>query len=377
MPKRALKTAIVSTQQGLCALTETPLSPDLALMDTDRILPKASGGIYTRDNTRVVDPVAHLDRHGNLRERETSLDELKSHFDDRRQVMKLLLKENNQILAYERRVDKPHPKTLAFLRAHLEPVQARLAEIDKDIVKAVRGYDDPLAKAALAVPGMGPITVTALAVYVDFFKKVCSTCHKPLADDAIVSKPKLKRKPLEGIDSESGRARKPSHQNDPYRHYCTCPPATVTLVDAASTPSSLWKYVGLHAPSYDRYVDGETSGGNKTLRTVLWNTANVMVKMGDNCAYREVYDRTKQRLALSEKITKSRNTQGRLIECAWKDTKPSHRHGAALRAIMKHVLADYWMVGRTLYGMSTRPLYVQEVLGHTHIISPRERGWKY
>jgi hypothetical protein len=94
-------------------------------------------------------------------------------------------------------------------------------------------------------------------------------------------------------------------------------------------------------------------------------------------AYREVYDRTKLRLSVSEKVVKTRNTQGHLVESAWKDTKPSHRHGAALRAVMKHILADYWLVGRTLLNLSTVPLYAEAMLGHTHIIDPEARGWKF
>lgn len=284
MSKRALKNNIAVDQAGICALSNTPLPPDLALVDTDRISPKVDGGIYTADNTRIVLPVAHMERHGTLRNRESSLDELKSLFDDRVQMMKLLLKENNQLLAYERRTDNPHPETLEFLKAHLIPVQRRLAEIDKQISQCVKSYNDPFVKVCLAVPGLGPITVTALTVYIDLNK--------------------------------------------------------------AATPSALWKYVGIHTSSHERYTKGEAGGGNKTLRTVLWNAANVMMKMSDS-PYREVYDRVKIRLSISEKIVKTRNTQGHLVECAWKETKPSHRHGAALRAIIKHLLADYWMVGRT------------------------------
>ncbi len=312
--KRALKTTIAAQQQNVCALSGADLAvADIALMDTDRITPKADGGIYATANTRVVDPIAHLGRHGNLRTREAALDNLKSIFDDRVQVMRLTLKINNQLLAYERRTDNPHPTTATFLTESLVPIQARLHAIDKQIEFALKEYPDALAQAALKVPGLGPITVAALSVYIDMTK--------------------------------------------------------------AATPSALWKYVGLDCASHERYQKGTKGGGNKTLRTVLWNTANTLMKMGDRSAYRIVYDRTKARLAESEKIVKTRNTEGRLVECAWKDTKPSHRHGAALRAVVKHLLADYWMVGRTLAGLSTVPLYAEHMLGHTHIVSPAERGW--
>jgi transposase len=311
--KAALKTRIAAAQNGLCALTDAPLDLPVSLVDTDRIEPKANGGTYDHDdNVRIVLPRAHMARHGILRERETTLDELKALFDDRVQIMRLQLKINNQLLAYERRTDTAHPDTAAFLTEQLVPIHARLMQIDKSIERALKAYPDPVSRAAMRVKGLGPITVAALAVYVDLEK--------------------------------------------------------------AATPSALWKYVGLHCASHQRYTKGEAGGGNKTLRTVLWNSANVMMKLGDG-GYREVYDRTKARLAGSEKVVQTRNTQGKMVEAMWKDTKPSHRHGAALRAIIKHLLADYWLVGRTLKGLPTTPLYAESLLGHTHIIAPQERGW--
>jgi hypothetical protein len=87
----------------------------------------------------------------------------------------------------------------------------------------------------------------------------------------------------------------------------------------------------------------------------------------------------KRRLEHSELTVDSYNTKGVLIkDVMWKDAKPSHRHGAALRAVAKHFLADYWFVGRTLLGLPTNDLYVKEHLGHqSAIIDPKTRGWKY
>lgn len=315
MSKSALKTAIAIEQEGVDPLTGEILSLDPRLNDTDRKRAKAKGGTYDqRSNVRVLVPRSHMERHGTLRTREEQLEFLKSTFDDRVQVMKLYLKINNQLLAYQRRVDHEHPATSAFLAAQLEPVGSRLAELDKAVEHAIKAYDHPLVLAALTVPGLGPITVSALTVYVDLAK--------------------------------------------------------------AATPSALWKYCGLHCASHERYTRGEASGGNKTLRTVLWNAANVMVRLGEG-GYREVYDRTKARLEQSEKAVQTRNTQGHLVESTWRETKPCHRHGAALRAVMKHLLADYWLVGRTLAGLPTVPLYAESLLGHTHVIAPSERGWKF
>ena len=314
MSKEVLKQNLAPTQANLCAISGVPLRDDPSLLDTDRIFERFKGGEYTLENTRIVTPRAHMERHGNLRERPEWMDELKSIMDDRRQTMKLKQKMENQLLAYERYTDEPNPSTVEFLTESVDPLKKRLAKIDRKVEKHMRQSEDPLVKAALGVRKCGPITMAGMIFYVDLEK--------------------------------------------------------------AQSASALWSYAGLHTASHQRYQKGKAGGGNKTLRTMLWNMANSMVKDMD-CPYREVYDRTKDRLAESEKITKTRNTAGDWIECAWKDTKPSHRHGAALRAVMKHFLADYWFVGRELRGLSTRPLYVEEQLGHTGIVKPAERGWEW
>jgi len=316
MSKLQLKETIVPTQDYICPLTGDILDPTRPdLIDTDRIAERAKdGGTYALPNVRIVTPRGHMERHGTLRERTDWLDVLKSSMDSRSQTMKLKMKINNQLLAYERLTDEPNPDDIAFLNDSLAPVQKRLDTIDRTITKHMKTATDPLVTAALGVPSCGPITVAGLVTYVDLEK--------------------------------------------------------------ANSASALWSYAGLHRASHERYSKGETSGGNKTLRTMLWNMANSMMK-NRNCPYREVYDRTKTRLEASEKIVKSRTNQGKLVEVMWKDTMKSHRHHAAIRAIMKHFLADYWMVGRTLADLSTRPLYVQEQLGHTGIIAPADRGWIY
>lgn len=312
MSKVQIKERIGAHQQNLCALSGQALGIHPSLIDTDRINERFNGGTYTDENTRIVEPRAHMARHGTLREREEWLETLKSLMDDRAQTMKLFNKINNQLLAYRRRTDHAHPETERYLMGSLQPHADHLKAVDRSVTSHLKAGDDPLIDSALGVKSVGPITVAGLLTYVDLEK--------------------------------------------------------------AGSASALWAYTGLHRASHDRYTKGETSGGNKTLRTIIWNTANSMTK-NRACPYRDVYDRTKERLSVSEKITKSRNTQGHLIECAWRDTKPGHRHGAALRAVMKHFLADYWFVGREVRGLDTRPLYVQEQLGHTGIISPRDRGW--
>jgi len=304
----------VKEQTTHCAITGVLLPADPSLVDTDRITERFRGGVYTPENTRVLTPRAHMERHGILREREEWLEELKSIMDDRAQTMKVVMKLNNQLLAYQRQTDHARGPTTQFLQETLDAANKRLTQIDREAAKHIKASTHPLVVAARNVSGVGPITVAGLQTYVDLEK--------------------------------------------------------------AKSASAMWSYVGIDKPSHDRYTKGKAGGGNKTLRTIVWNTANSMTK-NRNCPYRIVYDQTKERLSVSEKITRSCSTQGHLVEIPWKDTKPSHRHGAALRAVMKHFLADYWFVGRELAGLDTRPLYVEEKLGHTGVVRPQERGWQW
>ncbi len=312
--KAALKKKLRHKQDDKCVLSDKKLNKETHLFDTDRVISKAEGGIYTDENTRVVDPVAHMMRHGNLRLRDENLTELKALIDDREQILKLRNKVANQLRAAERRTDNLHKDTMIFLKEELTHVESIYKDRTKRVEKWVKDYrtEDSLMIAALNVHAIGDKTVAYCMAYIDLTK--------------------------------------------------------------AKHASSLWAYAGLDKPSHARYQKGETSGGNKKLRCALWNMAESQVKL--NGPYRSVYDAVKQRLSASKKFTQSRNTQGKLVKVMWKDTKPCHRHGAALRAIMKHFLADYWYIGRTLLGLPTDPLYVEAVLGHTSIIRPAERGWK-
>lgn len=313
MAKEAIKERIKKSQNGKCSLSGQKLKDDISLMDTDRINPKANGGIYVDENTRIVDPIAHMIRHGNLREREEQLDKLKSMIDGREQVRKLLNSANNRILAMKRRTDFIDERTLEWLQNQVKETQSELGKIDRSIGKHLKSMDHPIIKTALAIKGLGANTVAYMMVYIDISK--------------------------------------------------------------AKYASSMWSYCGYDKASHERYEKGTSGGGNKTLRTVLYTMADSMIKT--RSVYRDVYDSTKKQLEASKKVTKSRNTQGKLIECMWMDTKPCHRHGAAMRKMIKHFLADWWFVHRTLEGLSTAPLYVEEKLGHTGIIKPEERGWKY
>ncbi len=314
--KEALKERVKKVKGTKCELSGIELPEKARLYDVDRKVPKAKNGTYEIENTRCVLPEEHMKRHGNLRIRTLEMEELKSIIDDREQVRKLYQKVNNQLLAYERRTDYLNEITETFLKEKVEIFEKELVLRDKAIAKWLKDHEMsvPIIKIMMGIKGIGPITIAYMLTYIDVTK--------------------------------------------------------------AAHASSLWKYCGYDCPSHERYEKGKASGGNKTLRTVLYTMAESQIKSRGN--YRYIYDREKEKLSISEVVTHSRNTIGRLIECKWKDTKPCHRHGAAIRKMIKNFLADYWFVARELAGLPTNPTYAEAILGHEGgTINPKERGWVY
>jgi hypothetical protein len=287
------------------------------LIDIHRPTPKHEGGEYVDGNMEVLSPIDHMKHHEIWREREPTLENLKAIIDQRNQVMNLNNKIQNQIRAFERRTDNdPSGTTMAYLQEAAQRFKTDMADMDNELTRFMKRMAkvDPLVKAAMGVKSCGPVTVAYMRSYIDVTKA---------------------------------------------RH-----------------ASSLWSYCGLHRASHERYTKGEAGGGNKTLRTKLYTFADSQMK--GRGPYRFVYDSVKERLQASEKVVATRNTQGKLVESAWKDAKKSHIHGAALRAVMKHFLADYWYVARDLEGLDNGPCYAEAQLGGNHkTVDPRSRGWDW
>jgi hypothetical protein len=53
-----------------------------------------------------------------------------------------------------------------------------------------------------------------------------------------------------------------------------------------------------------------------------------------------------------------------------------HQKNAAKRKMLKVFLSHLWFVWRSIEGLPTRNLYVEEYMGHTHILPPQQFGWK-
>lgn len=312
MSKEKIKERIKQKQNGICVLTLKPLSELHSLTDTDRVTPKQYGGTYDSDeNVRIVRPVAHMVRHGNLREREAEMHELKKLIDGRRQLIKQMNSANNRLLAMKRQTDDLDEDTVSFLKEEVKSVKSQIKKTDVRVVKQLKRTGHPMYEQASNIKGIGTMTIAYMLVYIEISK--------------------------------------------------------------AQYASSLWSYVGFDKPNYERYEKGVAGGGNKTLRTMLYTTAESFIKSRN--VYRDVYDREKAKLENSEKKTWTRNTKGKWEYVMWKETKKSHRHGAAIRKMLKHFLADWWYVHRKVEGLETPELYVVDKMGHKGIIKPQERGW--
>ena len=309
--KRDIKKRIKRNQQGKCALSDSELSDNYSMIDTDRVVLKMNGGTYTDENTRIVDPVEHMKRHGNYRERQEELRELKIMVDGREQLLKTVNGISNRLLAMKRGVDEMDKVTFDMLNAQLDVAISHIGKADRRIDKYVKSMVNPMAQTAIKIKGLGAMTIAYMLVYVDVTK--------------------------------------------------------------ARYASSVWAYCGYDKASRERYKKGVEGGGSKKMRAALYRMADSMIKT--RAVYRDVYDREKGKLEVSEKMVISRNTQGKEVEVMWKETKPCHRHGAAIRKMIKHFLADWWMVYRTIEGLTTEPLYVQDKMGHKGIIQPEQRGW--
>jgi hypothetical protein len=315
-----------------------------SLQDLHRDTQRRDGGEYTPDNTETIDPVEHMKRHGNYKERDAAMDQLKMLFDGYKQIQKLRMKVNNQILAMDRGTDKLDEIDQEYINSVLTNIEEKEEAKGKLIAQWVKTNKTmPIVSAMLSVKGIGPVTVAACLTYLDIRK--------------------------------------------------------------ADHPSSFWSYAGYRCASYERYKDlpkdkwipihdkntGEPvldkkgkqrmshhNPGNQTLRNALYVSAGCFVKNAD-CEYRGVYDRRKAKTSQSEKLTQTRMPgKTGTVEKMWKDVKPGHRHGDAIRVMMKCFLADLWYVWRTLEGLPVNDLYVKEHLGHeSGIIDPEKMGWKY
>jgi len=126
--------------------------------------------------------------------------------------------------------------------------------------------------------------------------------------------------------------------------------------------SALWKYCGLHVVDgkAPKRAKGEKIDWNPKLRTMCWKIGDSFVK-ARSPVYRQIYDEEKARRLQKFKAEKH-------------DPKSIKLHAdlCARRKMVKIFLQHYWVVSREMAGLSTRPPYPIDKLGHRSYISPEE-----
>lgn len=315
MSKEALKEAARKRQNGRSFASNEILPDDTSLFDTHRPKQKVDGGDYTPDNTKVLLPTEHRDLHGNEpRIDSPELVDLRATMEDYRTCQKARIKISNQKLACERGMDELTPEVEEMFETLLAEIDKQEMYFKKDAEKRVKKMDMPIVKAMLRIKGVGPIIAAEIVVSIN--------------------------------------------------------------IHIATSVSSLWAYVGFAGPSKDRYKKGVKGGGNKHLRSVMFNLGSCFLRCA-NEDYTEIYHRRKAKTSTSEKTVMHKNrSQDPLKETAWKDVNPGRRHNDARRVMVKHFLADLWFVWREIEGLDTRPVYAEAQLGHKGIVQPFERGWE-
>ncbi len=139
--------------------------------DTHRKVQRMDGGNYESDNYNLICSVCHMKEHGNYRERESNLHNLKMLFDGYKQIQKLKTKINNQIRAVQRNTDSLDEIDLAYIEEVLKSVTEKEKQKDKLIKLWVKDNQElKIVSAMQSVKGVGHITIAACLSYLEIDK---------------------------------------------------------------------------------------------------------------------------------------------------------------------------------------------------------------
>ena len=286
---------------------------DLSMDDEHHRIQKSKGGSRKPHNLTLVKATEHRDQHGNTPDRPTTLEELKSLVEQRIRYIKTQVGLANKLTAMKRGMDELPEEEVSFYKDTFAHLDEHVKAIEKEIKRTVKNVNLPIIDKLRDIKGIGDVYIAVL----------------------------------------------------------------ITALNPEKAPhvSSFWAYAGYHGYSKERYTKGTKGGGNKYFRTQLYKIAMNFLK-NKNEYYEPVYRAEKERLENSEVICKETQTGGKVKEIPWKDATKNHRHLAAIRKMMKLFLSHLWLVWRELEGLEISEPYAMGKLGHTHIITPEECGWK-
>jgi len=341
------------------------MEEDLNRTEKDRHIPRMDGGTYDPDNVTERSPLAHAEIEGRIRTRDEELEEIKTMMDNRRKLIQVRNGFFNKMFAWRKGLDHEN-ETMEFLEEDLKRYDKKIGQYGRQVEKLIKNCTFPIAEVGLNVPGVAGLTIATMLTYVDMDKAPNPSSLWSYAGlDQSAAARKSKTAPAGLMDRRRQRG---------HGFYCTGPETCSFCNDESGT---LWNKEGIPMGW----------GGNQTLRTQLYASAESWMKAtgklsektgrrSKRSAYRDEYERTIAKLSVSEVVTRSRHTGKRGdYENAWKDAPKGHRHGAALRSMIKLFLFDWWHTSKLLRGEEPRLPYVIEKLGHKGFSHPSERGW--
>jgi len=150
--------------------------------------------------------------------------------------------------------------------------------------------------------------------------------------------------------------------------------AQIDDISKSRTVSALWRFSGWAVidGKAERNQKGVKSPFNRKLKGVCWNIADQFIKQ-QTPVYIDIYYAEKERLRRIHPDTLCCQ-----CSCKWSDCteRKSHKRqfndghidNRARRKIIKIFLQHLWVVWREAEGLEVSAPYVQDVLGHTHIV---------
>lgn len=348
MGKDDLKVKISKRQKGRCAVCNHELPRDPLYFDLHRHVPRTKGGGYDENNCMALCLECHQKTHENFRVKRDDEIKLRFALAAYEHALKEMNKTGNRIDAIIREGNK------VLIR---KGMKVKEESPDGEPEKKTKNRKKKWEK----VPDYHPFKediVKHIKVFQEA-EKICKEATKKVED---VIKEMAKTEPFL---QQTVRGLGPMTIAN-----------LLAYIDLEEAPhiSSLWKYVGFHAPSHERYKKGVKGGGNRALRTALRRWAESIEKDRAN-PYRRFYVNRKEKTANSSKTVTTRLKGGKLVEKAWRDVSPGHRRDDALRFVIKILLSHWWIAGRTYLKLPISEPYSEDHLGHTHIIPPEELGW--
>lgn len=138
-------------------------------------------------------------------------------------------------------------------------------------------------------------------------------------------------------------------------------------IERFETISKLWSYCGfgLYGGEIQKRKKGEKANWNNFLKCKLFLLAECFIKT-NNQAYRKLYDDYKYRLA-ARKCPLTPERHGGKDKIDQFGCTAGHRHAMAMRYMIKMFLKDLYLKWHEIKGITPRPSYQEEYLGHKHV----------